>query len=227
MDGPADAPPALVPGATPASARRWFVALLAIAVPFLLFRLGAKDVWEASEGRPLESAREMRATGEGLVQRTNGEVDLTKPPLYAWAARAAFAIGGDHEGVGRVPGVLAALACLGAVFVLARRVAGPRAGFLAGLALLTTAKFAWQARLAELETLLAACVLWTFVGLDGFVRLDARVRDDGTIVWLEANPRPSLERGADAAVAAAAAGIPYAALLARLVRGARRARRTS
>ncbi|MFO0932864.1 MAG: glycosyltransferase family 39 protein [Planctomycetota bacterium] len=177
MDGPADAPPALVPGPSPASARRWFAALLAIAVPFLAFRLGAKDVWEASEGRPLESAREMRATGEWLVQRTNGEVDLTKPPLYAWAARAAFAVGGDHEGVGRVPGVLASLACLGAVFVLARRVAGPRAGFFAGVALLTTAKFAWQARLAELETLLAAGVLWTFVGLDAALEAtDARAR---------------------------------------------------
>jgi len=65
------------------------------------------------------------------------------------------------------------------------------------------------------------------LGLDGFARLDGRVRDDGTVVWLEANPRPSLERGADAAVAAAAAGMAYDALLARLVRGARRARRTT
>ena len=171
MDGPADAPPTPpAPGLRgPAGGpwRRWALGLLAIALPFLTFRLGAKDVWEASEGRPLQSAREMRATGETLVQRTNGELDLTKPPLYAWAARAAFAVGGDDEGVGRVPGVLAALACVGAVFVLGARTAGPRAGFLAGLVLLTTAKFAWQARLAELETWLAAGVLWAFVGLDG------------------------------------------------------------
>lgn len=168
MDGPADAPPTPVRAASP-----WLAALLAIAVPFLLFRLGAKDVWEASEGRPLQSAREMRAAGEALVQRTNGEVDLTKPPLYAWAARAAFAVGGDDEGVGRVPGVLAALACLGAVFVLGARVAGPRAGFLAGVVLLTTAKFAWQARLAELESFLAAGTLWAFVAFDGALAADA------------------------------------------------------
>ena len=65
------------------------------------------------------------------------------------------------------------------------------------------------------------------LGLEGFVRFDGRVRDDGRVVWLEANPRPSLERGADASVAAAAAGLGYGALLARLLRGARRARRTS
>jgi len=64
------------------------------------------------------------------------------------------------------------------------------------------------------------------LGLDGFVRFDLRVRPDGTPVLLEANPRPSLERGADASVAAAAAGLDFEAFLARLLREARRARRT-
>src|SRR5207247_128527 len=50
----------------PARSGPWVLGLLAIAVPLLLFRLGAKDVWEASEGRPLESAREMRAHGDYL-----------------------------------------------------------------------------------------------------------------------------------------------------------------
>ena len=142
-------------------------ALLAIALALLLFRLGAKDVWEASEGRPLESAREMRAHGDWLVQYTNGAVDLTKPPLYAWCAGALFGLTGvENELVGRLPSVLAALGVLGAVYVLGRRIAGPRAGFFAGVALLTTAKFAWQARLAELETLLALGVTWAYVFFD-------------------------------------------------------------
>ena len=159
-----------VPGAPAAPARRgdarWAVALVAVALPFLLLRLGAKDVWEASEGRPLQSAREMRAVGDYVVQRTNGQDDLTKPPLYAWATRVAFDVFGENEAAGRLPGVLAAVGCLLAVFVLARRVAGPRAGFLAGVALLSTARFAWQARLAELETSLALGVLWAYVALD-------------------------------------------------------------
>ena len=37
----------------------WFVVV--VALPLLLVGLGAKDAWEASEGRPLQSAREMRA----------------------------------------------------------------------------------------------------------------------------------------------------------------------
>ncbi len=143
-----------------------FVALLAIALPLLAVHLGAKDVWEASEGRPLESAREMRAQGDHLVQYTNGEVDLTKPPLYAWLVGISFRVLGDSEAAGRLPSVLASIGCLGAVYVLGRRRGGARAGFLAAFLLLTTGKFLWQARLAELETLLALGVLWAFVAFD-------------------------------------------------------------
>ena len=155
---------------TDARGPRYGLLLLLAALPLLFVRLGAKDVWEASEGRPLESAREMRLAGDALVQRTNGLVDLTKPPVYAWATMAAFAVaGGDSEAAGRSPSVLATLGVLAAAFVLARRIAGPRAGFLAGLALLTTPKVLWQARLAELETLLALGVLWAWVAFDAFL----------------------------------------------------------
>lgn len=159
------------------------LALFALALPFLCFRLGAKDVWDASEGRPLQSAREMRAAGEHLVQRTNGEPDLTKPPVYAWATRLSFALFGDDEAAGRLPSVLAALVCVGAAFTLAARRAGPRAGFLAGLALLTTARFAWQARLAELETMLAAGVLSALVGFDVALGADDPRRRRVAATW--------------------------------------------
>ena len=159
--------------------RRWrspFVLLLALALPLFFVRLGAKDAWEASEGRPLESAREMRAHGDWLVPYTNGQVDLTKPPVYAWLTGAAFSLFGDSEFAGRLPSVLASIGCLGAVYVLGRRRGGARAGFLAAFLLLTTAKFLWQARLAELETLLALGVLLAYVTLDEAVELEPGAR---------------------------------------------------
>lgn len=55
------------------------------------------------------------------------------------------------------------------------------------------------------------------LGLAFLARFDVRLRADGEPVVLEANPRPSLEHGADTAVAAAAAGWSYEALLARLL----------
>ena len=119
-------PPVSDAGPAPRSGwwRPSFALLLVIALPLLFVGLGAKDVWEASEGRPLESAREMRAQGDWLVQYTNGQVDLTKPPLYAWLTGLSFAVLGDSEFAGRLPSVLAAIGCLAAVYVLGRRRGG-------------------------------------------------------------------------------------------------------
>jgi len=143
-----------------AALRRPVLCVLLVALPLLLVRLGAKDAWEASEGRPLQSAREMRAQGDWLVQYTNGEVDLTKPPLYAWLTALSFrATGEESELAGRLPSVLAALGVLAGVVALGRRAGGARGGLLAGLFLLTSLKFPWQARLAELEMLLALGVV--------------------------------------------------------------------
>jgi 4-amino-4-deoxy-L-arabinose transferase-like glycosyltransferase len=141
--------------------------LLLLALPLLLFRLDAKDFWDASEARPPESAREMQQQDDYLVQYTNGEVDLTKPPVQCWLVGLAFRLtGAESQWAARLPTVLAALALVLLAFVLARRVAGPRAGFLAGVLLLTQVRFLWQARLAELEVLLALGVTLAWLALD-------------------------------------------------------------
>ncbi len=138
--------------------------LLAVALFLLVYHLGSKDLWDASEGRPPESAREMRQQGDFLVQYTNGDVDLTKPPLYAWLVAASFAVtGGETEWAARLPSVLATLGILIVTFHLASRVRGRRAGLFAVLLLLTQARFLWQARLAELETLLALGVVGAYL----------------------------------------------------------------
>jgi 4-amino-4-deoxy-L-arabinose transferase-like glycosyltransferase len=139
--------------------------LLLGAVVLLTYRLGAKDLWDASEARPPQSAREMRLHGDWLVQYTNGEVDLTKPPLQAWLVAASFAAFGESETAARLPTVLATLGVLTVVFVLGRRAAGTRAGVLAGFLCLTQARFLWQARLAELEMLLTLAVTLSYAAL--------------------------------------------------------------
>ena len=55
--------------------------------------------------------------------------------------------------------MLATLGVLAGVVALGRRAGGARTGLLAGLLLLTSLKFLWQARLAELEMLLALGVV--------------------------------------------------------------------
>jgi D-alanine-D-alanine ligase len=53
--------------------------------------------------------------------------------------------------------------------------------------------------------------------LDGYARIDWRLRDDGRLYFLEANPNPEIARFEEFASAAEAAGLGYEALIQRLV----------
>lgn len=63
-----------------------------------------------------------------------------------------------------------------------------------------------------------ALVVWRALRLSGLARIDFRMRADGTLFVLEANPNPNLARIEDFATSAAAAGIGYEALIARILR---------
>lgn len=54
--------------------------------------------------------------------------------------------------------------------------------------------------------------------MSGYARMDFRMRADGSVFVLEANCNPNLSRGEDFADSAASDGLPYAALLERIVR---------
>ena len=54
--------------------------------------------------------------------------------------------------------------------------------------------------------------------LSGYARIDFRLRADGGLYVLEANPNPNIEREEDFAAAAQAAGVGYAKLLDRIMR---------
>ncbi len=53
--------------------------------------------------------------------------------------------------------------------------------------------------------------------MSGFARMDFRLRGDGRIVLLEANPNPNLSKGEDLADSAKSAGLSYTALVGRIV----------
>jgi D-alanine-D-alanine ligase len=53
--------------------------------------------------------------------------------------------------------------------------------------------------------------------MNGFARMDFRLRDDGSVFLLEANANPNLTRDEDLAESARSAGLSYPALLTRIV----------
>jgi D-alanine-D-alanine ligase len=59
--------------------------------------------------------------------------------------------------------------------------------------------------------------LYKLLHLDGYARLDWRLRDDGELFFLEANPNPEVARGEEFADSAQAAGIGYETLVQRIL----------
>ena len=59
--------------------------------------------------------------------------------------------------------------------------------------------------------------IYRILGLEGYARIDYRLRNDGRIYFLEANPNPEIAREEEFADAAQAAGIGYEALVQRIL----------
>jgi 4-amino-4-deoxy-L-arabinose transferase-like glycosyltransferase len=59
--------------------------------------LGSRGLWEPDEGRYVEVAREMLASGDYLTPTLNGVPHFTKPPLTYWVVAAGLALLGGNE----------------------------------------------------------------------------------------------------------------------------------
>ena len=59
--------------------------------------------------------------------------------------------------------------------------------------------------------------MFNLLHLDAYARLDYRLRADGQLFMLEANANPDISRVEDVAMAAARAGLPYGALIERIL----------
>jgi D-alanine-D-alanine ligase len=60
--------------------------------------------------------------------------------------------------------------------------------------------------------------IYRLLYLSGYARLDLRLRDDGRLFLLEANPNPYIARGEDFAESAGVGGLGYEELLGRILR---------
>lgn len=123
---------------------RWL--LLTVAVVALFTLLGSRGLNEPDEGRYAEIGREMAATGSWLVPHLNGFEHFQKPPLLYWATATAIGVFGANEWAARLPSALAALGTVLLTAWLGSTLFHRRAGFLAGLILLSTAGFFILAR---------------------------------------------------------------------------------
>jgi 4-amino-4-deoxy-L-arabinose transferase-like glycosyltransferase len=97
-------------------------------------------LWTPDEPRDAEISREI-AEGDWLVPTLNRRPHLEKPPLYFWTVAASYKLFGVSAWAARIPSILFAWGTLAFTFLLARRIFGRDAAWLAALVLGTTIMF--------------------------------------------------------------------------------------
>jgi 4-amino-4-deoxy-L-arabinose transferase-like glycosyltransferase len=126
--------------------------------------LGARDFWYPGEPDLAEICRAMFLSGDWTVPRRNGEIYLNYGPMLFWAGSlSSHLLGGISEFALRLPNALAAIGLVVATCLVGSRWFGPQAGLWAGLLLLASWEFCWQAVGFRVDLLFAL-----FVGLGVF-----------------------------------------------------------
>lgn len=169
-----DAP--LPPPAPAAPPRRGDLVLAFLAALVLLASFaGARDLWDADEGRYASVALDMARAGDLVTPRENGLRFLDKPPLLYWAEIASSGVLGPTPFAARLPCVVAGAALAAFAFLFAAAWTGSRrTAFLAALLLATSGGGMGLSRTVTMDMPLAACVAgalyagWCALARDGW-----------------------------------------------------------
>lgn len=129
--------------------------------------IGLRDPWPADEPRFALIARDMALSGDWLLPRVGGEPYADKPPLYFWLMALAMLVTQSVRFSFLLPSFLGALGCVVLVYDLGRRLWNREVGLAAGLGLLCTVQFVWQARQAQID---ATLCFWTTLSLYALLR---------------------------------------------------------
>lgn len=146
------------------------VLLVLLAVP-LLFTAQGLELLDPDEGLYAGIAQSMATTGDWMLPHFNGLPYLEKPPLYFWAAALTLRVDPSSELAVRIWSALAALGTVLLAWRMGRRLYGPAAGVMAGVALTTTVGYALYVRKASTDFVFVFCLT---LALYGFLRDAAR-----------------------------------------------------
>ena len=153
----------------------------AAAAAVFLPALGTLTLVDRDEPRFAEAARVMRATGDYIVPRFNGEVRYDKPPLVYWMMVGGYGIFGVNELGARIGSAVMGIVSCVLVFIIARSMFGRRAAVISGIITATTLQVIVLSRIATADALLLATILTMFLG---FWRIHKGRRDASSYLML-------------------------------------------
>lgn len=131
--------------------------VIAVAAFVMLTNLGGPRLWDRDEPRNAGCALEMLQRRDWVVPIFNAELRTHKPVLLYWAIMASYLSLGVNELAARLPSALAAIGTTFCVYLMGRRLFGPRAGVWAGIILATSLMFVVAGRAATPDSLLIFC----------------------------------------------------------------------
>ena len=163
--------------------RRAYILLAASALLVAFLFQGTRGLYEPSEGRYAEVAREMRESGNYLEPTLAYRPHWTKPPLTYWSIAGGLAVAGDNAWGVRAYNAIAFSLTTVAVAAIGATLWGANTGLLAGLVYLSSPYPIVGANVATADTLLA---LWEVLALLAYVRAwrGARAAPWARLMWL-------------------------------------------
>lgn len=165
-----------LPGAT---ARRPRAALLVLALLVAFAFQGSRGLYESTEGRYAECAREMVRSGNYLEPTLAGRPHWTKPPVTYWAIAAGLEVAGVNGWGARLSNAIAFVLTALLVAGIGATLWDPATAVVAGLVYVTSVFPAAAATVVSTDTLLTL-----FAVLTVFLYLRAwREQDRGRARW--------------------------------------------
>jgi 4-amino-4-deoxy-L-arabinose transferase-like glycosyltransferase len=174
--------------------RLWPILGLAfISYGFFFFKVGERSIWHKDiEGMRAEVVREMVESGEWLIPHLNGEILITKPPVYFWLAGFFSLLFGEvTEYTTSLPSVMGGFLGLIATFFIGLRLFNYPIAWMAALILASSPLYIIMARsinldmtLTWLTTATIGCFLFGFTNQEGELKkLPAIPNPQSAIFW--------------------------------------------
>ena len=159
---------------------RWVI-LLAVALACFGAGSWSLPLMDRDEPRFAEASREMLETGNWMVPHLNGQYRFDKPPLIYWLQACSIYTFGASEMAVRLPSILCATLTTGLLAIWGRRLAGDRAGMMAGIIWVACPQSFVHAHLAVAD--MAMVFFFTVTSWSGWELHQARGRRRAIIGW--------------------------------------------
>jgi 4-amino-4-deoxy-L-arabinose transferase-like glycosyltransferase/membrane-associated phospholipid phosphatase len=146
-------------GAWRSETARAVALILLICGPLFFSELGKAAFFDPDEGRYATISQEMLQRGDLVTPTLDSVHYFEKPPLLYWVVAGAFKVFGPKEGAARAVPALSALAGVGLVWWLGRRMFSHRAGLLAAVVLATSLEWVVLAHELLIDMLFSVLVV--------------------------------------------------------------------